>query len=227
MATLFEPTNPIFMVAVFIGLALVPFLALALTSFIKLSVVFGILRNALGAQQIPSGAVVSLLSLVLTLHIMAPLGEEIAGLLGESALFAEEKLEISDLGSAVSTAAIPLEGFLRKHSNSRERLFFAGLRTETPQEELNCDDEQCIPPGESFFTLVPSFVLSELSEAFAIGFTLFLPFLIVDLVIANLLVGLGMMMVSPVTISLPFKIILFVLCDGWFLLARGLVLGYQ
>ena len=90
-----------------------------------------------------------------------------------------------------------------------------------PAQEPNCK-----PSGENFFSLVPAFVISELQQAFKIGFILFLPFLVIDLVVSNVLIALGMSMVSPFTISLPLKLILFVACDGWFLLCRGLVLGY-
>ena len=231
--------NPLTLGLTFIALAVLPFLLLATTSFIKLSVVFGILRNALGAQQVPSAAVTSLLALVLTVHIMSPVAEEVA-----AEFFAKPKKEGTKNGAGdnagddffaqTARAGVALEKFLRKHSHLRERVFFAGIRTRrhlsrdsAPSEPAGCAGAaECVVPGEDILSLVPSFVISELKEAFSIGFLIFLPFLVIDLVVANLLVGLGMMMVSPVTISLPFKIILFVIIDGWFLLCRGLVLGY-
>lgn len=216
--------QPLLTLGVFLLLAVLPFIILSVTSFIKLSVVFGILRNAIGAQQVPSSAITSLLAFVLTLHVMAPVGVEIKSAWEEGTVSREKKpeipavkdlgtLQVADLlplGDKLKRVGAPLLRFLEKHSRQKERTFFSGLAE-----------------GESFFTLLPAFIISELTEAFAIGFAVFLPFLILDLVVANILVGLGMVMVTPAVVSLPFKIILFVLVDGWFLLCRGLVLGYQ
>jgi len=250
-AALFSEPNPLLMVLLFVGMAIVPFVLLSVTSFIKLSVVFGILRNALGAQQVPSGAVIGLLSFVLTAHIMMPVirdvSQQVEQEVKEIALTTPKKgkknqndaFTFVNIVEVIKAGSRPVEEFLRRHSDDRERIFFSnidliseegvGSDTEFVCAEITQGNgssrEICRPSGETFFSLVPAFVISELKEAFAIGFTVFLPFLVVDLVIAHLLVGLGMLMVSPVTISLPFKIILFVLCDGWFLLARGLVLG--
>lgn len=253
--------NPLLVLGAFLALSVVPFFVLGVSSYVKLSVVFGILRNALGAQQIPSGVVISTLSLVLTLFIMAPVCREVAKALDEAAPTksstplaearengdkAEKAIDPSGLKFRVlqerlQRAGKPLETFLRKHSKRRERQFFAGLRLKNMTTAENkgrgtqifaekskqgeVDNEGSLA-GESFFTLLPAFLLSELQSAFVIGVSIFLPFLVVDLVVSNLLVGLGMMMVSPLSISLPLKLLLFVLCDGWFLLARGLVLSY-
>ncbi len=237
--------NPVLMVPLFIALSLVPFMFLAVTSFLKLSVVFGILRNALGAQQVPSASVSSLLALVLTIQIMSPVMSETTSLLdkaieGRNISNKNQPWTVSSILEVAKEASLPLESFLIKHSRTRERIFFAQLGKDTAKlpedksvvskDNLECGEgshTNCRPRGETLFTLVSSFVLSELYQAFAIGFSIFLPFLVIDLVTANLLVGLGMMMVSPVTVSLPFKLILFVLCDGWFLLCRSLVLSYQ
>lgn len=269
---LFSSSVP--MVFVLLGAALLPFVLLATTSYLKLSVVFAILRNALGGGQFPPAGVTSLLALVLSAYIMAPIGRQVlqvfggVGIAGGSGstpdrgqsgtLTATQGVEQSAIKQYLAkfTAAIdPLEDFLRRHSNPRERLFFVTNAKEKnggQTQELNrveflgrdglddrgySDDREdremlALPvdrniEGEGIFTLLPSFMLSELKEAFGIGFALFLPFLVIDLVVTNLLVGLGMMMVSPTTISTPLKLILFVLCDGWFLLSKGLILGYQ
>ena len=244
----FEPSllsHPFSLFFLLLAFAVVPMLVLAVTSFIKLSVVFGILRNALGLGQIPSSGIVTLLSLILSAHIMLPVG---------TAVWESLEKNISDLGKSSTTsgksvskwsakfsflkkvyqeAKLPLEDFLKRHSHARERWFFAsrGLGSrEIDSAEFAIGRDQELssePEGETLFSLIPAFLLSELKEAFVIGFALFLPFLIVDLVVANLLVGLGMFMVSPVSLALPFKLILFVLCDGWFLLCRGLIVGYS
>jgi len=228
-------SHPLVLTVLMLGAALLPFALLSFTSFVKLSVVFNILRNALGLQQVPSTALISLLSLVLTIQIMQPVlsrSLENAGTelyprpsQAESAKDRAQKsweseLLIERLKLALTAAAEPIRHFLMQHSKKRERVFFSSIHQTASGGQ---------PPleGENFFSLVCAFLISELNQAFALGFVLFLPFLIVDLVVANVLVALGMMMVSPVTISLPLKIILFVLCDGWFLLCRALVLGYQ
>jgi type III secretion protein R len=213
-------STPLFWMVVIVVSAVAPFLALAVTSFLKLSVVFSIFRNALGAQQVPSGAVVGLLSLVLSFHIMAPGGREMMAVLeGEIKTLGQKaspQQQLSSLLRIGRKVALPLEEFLQRHSERREREFFAKTGR-SPQEKA----------AEDLTTLVPAFVLSELKEAFIIGFAIYHPFLVVDLVVINVLIGLGMVMVSPITIALPLKLILFVLCDGWFLLCRGLMLGYQ
>lgn len=257
-------SSPLVLTILCLSICLLPFALLSMTSFIKLSVVFAILRNALGAGQIPSAAVSTLLSFVLTLHIMNPVFRE-AGMRAEASLskhHQEAKVkktarnsELAALLEAISEAALPLREFMTKHSRAEERAFFSRLRAsaeispaeispaKTASREIKEKNSQqnnsalnadILQPAQSsqeemlgYSSLIPAFVLSQLREAFIIGFILFIPFLIIDLVCANLLVGLGMMMVSPVAISLPFKIVLFVAADGWFNLCRGLVLGYS
>jgi type III secretion protein R len=241
--------SPVQIMAIFIGLAILPFLLMSITSFVKLSVVFGILRSALGAGQIPSTAISGLLSVVLTVFIMAPIFSSTVELIREG-LNSEEIVELKNSKKVnavekwieiLSISSHPIKTFLFKHSTESERKFFAefhrgqagieGLLKDKSADLEICEKatgkkKNCLMEGETIFSLLPAFLLTELKEAFAIGFVIFLPFLIIDLVVANLLVGLGMMMVSPVSIALPFKILLFVLCDGWFLLSRGLIMGY-
>ena len=236
--------NPLLVAGLILVLSLLPFCLLAVTSFVKLSVVFSILRNALGASQFPSGAVTSTLAFVLTLHIMAPVAREAWQQAASAALPQTPKeakgrkppgvppaVVLQQWGRVMAAGAGPVENFLKRRSRIEERAFFAGLRREEQGAAHTPDLPQASGAGEiageDFFTLVPSFLLSELRAAFAVGFTIFLPFLAIDLVVANLLVGLGMMMVSPAAISLPFKLLLFVLTDGWFMLCRSLILSYQ
>jgi len=232
--------NPIGLVLTLVMFSLVPFLLLAVTSFVKLHVVFAVLKNAIGAGQIPSAALVTLLSLILTAQIMSPVASEVISVADVPLRTVLEKEKLSSVEDLTAIAAefrpvlVPVENFLKRHSAMREREFFAELalrqnKSEHRAKEVVCTEPQsssCSISGESLFTLSSAFIISELKEAFAIGFTIFLPFLVVDVIIAHLLVGLGMMMVNPVSISLPFKLLLFVMCDGWYLLCKGLIGGY-
>lgn len=211
---------------VVVALAIAPFFAVMVTSFTKIVVTLSLLRNALGLQQVPPNIVLNGLALVLTLYVMYPVGERM-----QDAIVADQVVQAqsgaSVLGStntmvnAVTAAKEPLRDFLLKHSDERERRFFlrTAQRVGDPQRAQAMTDRD-------FVVVIPSFVVRELSAAFQIGFLIFLPFLVIDLVISNILLAMGMMMLSPTTISLPFKLLLFVLVDGWVKLAHGLVLSY-
>jgi type III secretion protein R len=208
------------------ALSLVPFVILLMTSFVKIAVVLSILKGALGTPQIPPNQVVTGLALILTLYVMAPTGERIyravEPVLGRGAgaeLVSGQTVEA--LGAAGDKAKEPLREFLLKHASPRDRAVFHGLalRMRAPAERAGITDRDLL-------VVIPAFLTSELRRAFEIGFLLFVPFLVVDMVIANLLLALGMHMLSPTTVSLPFKLLLFVLADGWQLLLRGLVESY-
>ncbi len=181
-------------------------------------VVFGILRNATGLQQIPPNMALNSLAIILTIYIMAPVGMEVYENLKDK----EISLKDNSWQVAVEESTTPYRNFLKKHTNERERKFFLKTaRSIWPpeyKEELTSD---------SIMILLPAYALSELTKAFQIGFLLYLPFIIIDLIVSNILLAMGMMMVSPMTISLPFKLLLFVLLDGWTRLVHGLVLSYQ
>ena len=211
--------SPVSMLALLAGLSLVPFAVVTLTCFTKMAVVLSLVRSALGTQQAPPTLVLTGLALVLTGHVMAPVLERMheAGArawrpgAGGPALVA-----------AAGEAAAPLRAFLLRHASAEARARFADLARELrPPEEADRVGE------EDVWVVVPAFLLTELTEAFQIGFLLFLPFLVLDMVVANVLVALGMQTLSPTQVSLPFKVLLFVAVDGWALLARGLVLGYR
>lgn len=195
-----------------------------LTSFVKISVVFSILRNALGAGQIPSGTVITALAAILTLYVMAPVGVEIATVTAPAVerIDRRDPLTTTDaLFEAVELGVEPLRDFLVHNAGTRERATFLELAREArPPEQRDGVGER------DLLVVAPAFVVTELAEAFQIGFLVFIPFLIVDLVIANVLLALGMHMLNPTQVSMPFKLLLFVLVDGWLLLARALVLGY-
>jgi len=221
-----NPDQPLILMFVLAALSLAPFVLIMVTSFVKISVVLSILRNAMGTQQIPPTQVITGLAFILTIYIMAPVGIEIKNQAGD---LIDQKTGKSLLSSAnanvilegAKRAAEPLRNFLVKHAHPEDRALFLDLarKQRKPEDRAGLTDKDLI-------ILVPSFVISQLKEAFEIGFILFVPFIIIDMVVSNILLAMGMFMLSPVTVSLPFKLLLFILVDGWYLLARGLVIGY-
>jgi type III secretion protein R len=213
--------DPIALIAGMTLLALLPFVAVIVTSYVKLIVVFSLIRNALGIQQIPPNMVMNSIAIILSLFIMAPVGKEmyaIAQAEGVTGVAA-----VRDINpAAVEKVAAPLTAFLKKHSHPSMRILF--LRA---AGELWGDDAELSVDPEGALILAPAFMLTELTEAFQIGFLLYLPFIVVDLVISNILLAMGMMMVSPMTISLPFKLLLFVMVNGWTRIIEGLIATYR
>ena len=203
---------------VVIALAIAPFFAVMVTSFTKIVVTLSLLRNALGLQQVPPNIVLNGLALILSLYVMYPVGQRMQDAIVARPAAANTE---STLMTAVDAGKEPLRDFLLKHSDPRERVFFlkTAQRVGDPNRAAEMSDRD-------FVVVIPSFVVKELSLAFQIGFLIFLPFLVIDLVISNILLAMGMMMLSPTTISLPFKLLLFVLVDGWVKLSHGLVLSY-
>ena len=217
--------NPVVLIIVMGVLALAPFALIMLTSFVKISVVLSILRNALGTQQVPPNQVITGLALILTIFIMTPVAEKMyqqAGEVGNTeAIFSE--MSVREIFEASKRGREPLREFLLRYAHETDRkLFYDWARLMAQRNGNNPDDIQL----NEFRVVIPAFVTSQLTEAFAIGFLLFIPFLIIDLVVANILQAMGMFMLSPTIISLPFKLLLFVLIDGWVLLIKALVLGY-
>lgn len=220
-------SKPLVLLLVLAALALVPFVIMMATAFVKLAVVLALIRNALGTQQVPPNVVVTGLALILTVYIMAPVGLQVYDVAGHvinqgtnQPLLSQASVEL--LGKAAKEGKEPVRNFLLKHTHDQERALFyemavAMRQTEEAKKEIKDND---------FLSLIPAFVISELTEAFQIGFVIFLPFLVIDLVIANILLSLGMFQISPVTLSLPFKLLLFVMVDGWHLIVKGLIEGY-
>lgn len=211
--------SPVSMMGMLAVMSLLPFAVLMLTSFSKIAVVLSLARSAMGTQQAPPTLVLTGLAAVLTGHIMAPVMERMydAG----QAVY-QEVDSGEQILRAAGKVAEPLRAFLVKHGSPEERLQLVELARELrPPEEGDQVHE------EDLFVVIPAFVLTELKEAFEIGFLIFLPFLVLDMVVANVLLALGMQSLSPSQVSLPFKILLFVSVDGWSLLARGLILGYR
>lgn len=217
-------SHPLTFVVILGALALLPFLLIMVTSFVKVAVVLSILRKAVGTQQIPPNQVITGLAIVLSLYIMAPVGLEIYQRIQpelDQLQGGAETLELSTVSSIATGVAEPMREFLTTHADVQEQQLLVELavqlREPAAAESVRRDD---------LLVAIPAFVVTELKEAFTIGCILFVPFIIVDLVVANILLSLGMHMLSPTTVSLPFKLLLFVLVDGWFLVVKGLVLGY-
>jgi type III secretion protein R len=201
------------------------FLLLFVTSFVKIAIVFGLLRSALGTPQMPPTTVITGLSIILSFYIMYPVFsdtydecqphfKEFISKKTDSATKVELFLTMAKKGSD------PLRKFLSRHAHEKDKNAFHELSKVLHKKKGRSLGK------ENFLVLIPSFLLSEITEAFQIGFLLFLPFLILDLLTANILMALGMHMLSPTTVSLPFKLLLFVAVDGFALLSYALVKSY-
>lgn len=198
-------------------LALIPIILITTTSFLKLAIVMSLVRNALGVQQAPPNMAIYSLALILTVYIMAPVGQEIGELVkGGGPMTAESVVRDVQRGFE------PLRKFMVTNSKPQQREFFLGNARKLWPEKMAADARP-----EDFLIVAPAFVVSELTAAFEIGFLLYLPFVVIDLIVSNILMAMGMMMVSPITISLPLKLFLFVMVDGWSRLIHGLVTTYQ
>jgi type III secretion protein R len=218
----FGNLSPALILVAVVGLALAPFVAVMVTSFTKIVVVLSLLRNALGLQQVPPNVVVNGLALILSIYVMYPvILDSYAAVDQRAASEPLQKLDIKRLVAFAESGREPLRKFLVKHSSDAERAFF--LRT---AKRLLPPDKADVA-AEDFVVVVPAFTVTELTAAFQIGFLVFLPFLVIDLIVSNILLAMGMMMLSPTTVSLPFKLMLFVSLDGWAKLVHGLVLTYR
>lgn len=214
-------TRPIALVVVLALVGLLPFAFMTLTAFVKISTVLQIVRGAIGAQNIPSNTVIMALAGALTLLAMAPVGSRIES--RAEPLFKGRAQDTSALVSGLIKATRePMRAFLSANSFKREHeRFYEIARAARPKAQRNQVGR------DDLIVVIPAFVVSELLRAFAIGFAIYLPFLIIDLVVSNVLLALGMQMMNPTQVSLPFKLLLFVAIDGWGLLAQTLVTGYR
>ncbi|WP_085577800.1 MULTISPECIES: flagellar type III secretion system pore protein FliP [unclassified Pseudomonas] len=194
------------------ALSFIPAFVILMTSFTRIIIVFSILRQALGLQQTPSNQILTGMALFLTLFIMAPVFDRV----NNDALqpYLAEKLTAQQ---AVEKAQVPIKDFMLAQTRSTDLELFMRLSKRT---------DIATPEQAPLTILVPAFVTSELKTAFQIGFMIFIPFLIIDLVVASVLMAMGMMMLSPLIISLPFKIMLFVLVDGWALIIGTLASSF-
>ncbi|WP_434634599.1 type III secretion system export apparatus subunit SctR [Chromobacterium sp. CV08] len=211
--------QPLQLIVLLFALSILPLLVVLGTSFLKLAVVFALLRNALGIQQIPPNIALYGLALILTLFIMAPIGLEIQDNLIARPIKIESPAFIQQVESGVFT---PYRVFLERNTAPEQVHFFADIGHQIWPEKY----QQRIPDN-SLLVLMPAFTVSQLIEAFKIGLLLFLPFVAIDLVVSNVLLAMGMMMVSPMTISMPLKLLVFVLMNGWEKLLGQLVLSFS
>ena len=193
-------------------LSFLPALVLMMTSFTRIIIVFSLLRQALGTQTSPPNQVLLGLALFLTFFIMAPVGEKIY----QDAYLPLSQNKIS-FEQAAERASVPVKAFMLKQAREPDLSLFSTLAKQPPVEKA-----EDLP----LRVVIPAFVTSELKTAFQIGFIVFIPFLIIDMVVASVLMSMGMMMMSPVIVALPFKLMLFVLVDGWGLLIGSLVQSF-
>jgi type III secretion protein R len=215
-------SRPIVLVVALALVSLLPFAFMTVTAFVKIATVLQIVRSAIGAQSVPSNTVIMALSAALTLIAMAPVGDRIVA--RGAPLFAGKETPdtVVLVEKGIDAVREPMRDFLKANASETERARFLDVaRTSRPEAE------RAVVHADDLTVLVPAFVVTELTEAFAVGFLVFLPFLVIDLVVSNVLLALGMQMMSPTQVSLPFKLLLFVAIDGWGLLARSLVSGYH
>lgn len=212
------PLNLFTLISFFTVVGLLPLLVVTMTAFLKIAVVMFIIRNAIGVQQTPPNIVLYAITLVLTVYVTSPLAGDIYGRL---TVGAQEWTTPQGIERAATEIKEPVKQHLKRFTLPEERQFFhsatARVWPEAARETVKDDD---------IVILLPAFVSSELTRAFEIGFLLYLPFLIIDLVVANILMAMGMIMVAPTLISVPLKLFLFVAIDGWSRLLHGLILSY-
>jgi type III secretion protein R len=217
------------------AIPLFPVIVGTLTSSIKVSIVLGMLRNAFGVQGVPSKMVEFALSLGITVFVMAPVFEQMSTL----PEWNDMGLNSSEVNfTQVSRLSEPWRDFLFRNTGARELGFIRSLRKTRVRESSTKVNKYSVHGDEKnhdgkvsrehgIDTLIPGFILSELNSGFRMGFSILLPFLVLDLIVANLLVGLGLSMVSPTLMAFPLKIILFLSVDGWILITRALILSYN
>jgi len=206
--------SPVVILALSVFITLVPVLFLLISPFLKLSIVFGVLRTGFGTQGIPGTAALSALSLILSVNVLSPVILETSRVIGEiyeskSKSLSSEKL-IAMMGEDAAKIIRPVESFLELHVGKKEEAYFSSAGGDL-----------------RILTLIPAFVLTELKTAFEMSLYLFLPFFVIDLVVTSLLTAMGMMMINPVNLTFPIKLILFINCDGWLELTKSLISSYK
>lgn len=222
-----KPPMLITELAVLAGLSLLPFAVMLLTSYVKIVVVLSLLRNALGVQQSPPNQVLNGIALLMTIYVMFPTGLAMYNsasrviqtnppkelFTGEAATY---MLDVVDAGKE------PLRDFLQRNTIGKHMTSFYQLAQRSFPEQFRATLKQ-----NDFIVLIPAFITSQLKAAFEIGVVIYLPFFVIDLVTSNILLAMGMMMLSPLTIALPLKLLLLVIVDGWTILIQGLVLTFR
>lgn len=213
MENVLKDINPVIqMLIVMTMFSLLPFVFSCMTSFLRFVIVFSMLKTAMGTQQVPPAIVIIGLSMILTFYTMGSVFQK---------MYEMGSVPYNKNGNivlAIDEGSKPLKEFMMKQTREGDLEFFVSLSQKTPPKS---------PDEITIWQVAPAFITSELKTAFEIGFIIFVPFIILDLVVANILLALGMFMLSPTIISLPFKLLIFIAVDGWALIVQGLVSSYN
>lgn len=210
---IFTNFSPVLQLLVVMSLfSMLPFVFCCMTSFLRFTIVFSMLKTAMGTQQVPPSIVIIGLSMILTFYTMGGVFEKMY----EMGSVPYQRNQ--DLIQTINQGSRPLKEFMMKQTRESDLAFFIELSNKKPPES---------PEDITIWQVAPAYILSELKTAFEIGFVVFVPFIVLDLIVANILLALGMFMLSPTIISLPFKLLIFIAVDGWALIVQGLVQSYN
>ena len=213
MDALVKDLNPVLQMLILMTVfSLIPLVFTCMTSFLRFVIVFSMLKTAIGTQQVPPSIVIIGLSMILTFYTMGGTFQSMY----DMASVPYQKNQ--NIALALDEGSKPLKEFMMKQTRETDLQFFVELAHKTPPSS---------PEEISIWEVAPAFIVSELKTAFEIGFIIFVPFIVLDLVVANILLALGMFMLSPTIISLPFKLLIFIAVDGWALIVQGLVSSYN
>lgn len=213
MENALKDMNPVIqMLIVMTSFSLLPMLFCCMTSFLRFIIVFSMLKTALGTQQVPPAMVIIGLSIILTFYTMGSVFQKMYDM-GQVPY-----KKSGDLVQAISEGSKPLKEFMMKQTRESDLEFFVSMTQKNPPKS---------PDEINIWQVAPAYIISELKTAFEIGFIVYVPFIVLDLIVANVLLALGMFMLSPTIISLPFKILIFIAVDGWALIVQGLVSSYN
>jgi type III secretion protein R len=224
--TVGTPPTLVTELAVIAGLSILPFVILLLTSFTKIVIVLSLLRNALGVQQSPPNQVINGIALIMTIYVMYPTATAMYKE-SQNALAKAPSEVLSTQGAAyiievANEAKEPLRQFLMRNTQPKISQSFFQLAQKSFGPNFKYDSKP-----QDFIVLIPSYITSQLKAAFEVGVLIYMPFFVIDLVVSNILLAMGMMMLSPLTIALPLKLLLIVMVDGWTLIIQGLVMSYR
>ncbi len=213
MDSVLKDINPVLQLLIVMTIfSLIPFVFCCMTSFLRFVIVFSMLKTAMGTQQVPPSIVIIGLAMILTFYTMGTTFSKMYEL--GSVPYQKNQNMIE----AINEGSKPLKEFMMKQTRESDLAFFVELSQKTPPKS---------PEEITLWQVAPAFIISELKTAFEIGFIIFVPFIVLDLVVANILLALGMFMLSPTIISLPFKLLIFIAVDGWALIVQGLVTSYN
>ena len=213
MENVLKDINPVLQILIVMTVfSLLPFVFCCMTSFLRFVIVFSMLKTAMGTQQVPPSIVIIGLSMILTFYTMGPTFQRMYEM--GSIPYQQNQ----NIVAAINEGSKPLKEFMMKQTRESDLAFFVELSNKVPPKS---------PDDITVWQVAPAYIMSELKTAFEIGFVIFVPFIVLDLVVANILLALGMFMLSPTIISLPFKLLIFIAVDGWALIVQGLVTSYN